>query len=419
MRQTRSLCADQKTTEHTTVTHGIRCFVGADERALGDCTQQNRSAAAAAASTSFTMRCTVCGCDKGPAGFSGAQKKRPAVKRKCAACTAAGANGSDAHVHAGAPTPSLAHQVVKKAPIEAMFNTITPTTSPADRAAAAVDTTALNGGKGGTMACSACGKQLAGTTASHQHWQKCSRCKQALCCDAGCQREHWKRGGHKQACKAPMGCSICLDNDGPPLPIQGGCGCREEAGCAHVACRVQAAEHQGLGFHEGWHTCTTCKQHYTGAMRLGLAEPLWERHRRKPWRNHDRQDAQNLLANATSAQGRHQEAAELYRELVAVFQRRLGADHYSTLSAAMNLGMTLRNQGKHSEAEAVIRDSLPRMQRVLGPQHECTLRTSGELAAVLQTQQRYDEAEPMLRDTLAMQRRVNGPEPPRHPRDVQ
>ena len=79
------------------------------------------------------------------------------------------------------------------------------------------------------MACSACGKQLAGTTASHQNWQKCGRCKQAFYCDAGCQRSHWKRGGHRQACEEPMGCSICLDNDGPPLPIQGRCGCRVEA----------------------------------------------------------------------------------------------------------------------------------------------------------------------------------------------
>ena len=234
------------------------------------------------------------------------------------------------------------------------------------------------------MACSACGKQLAGTTASHQHWQKCSRCKQAFYCNAGCQREHWKRGGHKQACKEPMGCSICLDNDGPPLPIQGGCGCRAEAGCAHVACRVQAAEHQGLGFHAGWYTCTTCKQQYTGAMQLGLAEALWERHRRKPARNHDRLAAQNMLAGAYMAQGRYAEAEELFRELLAASQRLAGADHENTLMVALNLGMALRNQGKNSEAEAVLRDTLPKMQRVHGPEHEHTLRAASELAAALQ-----------------------------------
>ena len=175
------------------------------------------------------MRCVVCGCDKAPAAFSGAQKKRPAAKRKCAACTAA--KGSDAHVHAVAPPPSLASQAAEKASPEAAptTTTTTPATSPDGRAAAAADIAASDDGEADTMVCYACGKQLARTTASHPTWQRCSRCKQAFYCDADCQREHWKCGGHKKVCKEPRGCSICLDNDGPPLPIQGGCGCREEA----------------------------------------------------------------------------------------------------------------------------------------------------------------------------------------------
>ena len=352
------------------------------------------------------MRCVVCGCDKAPAGFSSAQKKRPTANRKCSECTAA--KGSDAQVHVCAPPRSLARQAAEKAPLETAPNATTTATNPDDRAAAAADITAADVGEAGTMACSACGKQLAGTTASHQHWQKCSRCKQAFYCNVGCQREHWKRGGHKQACKEPMGCSICLDNDGPPLPIQGGCGCRQEAGCAHVACRVQAAEHQGLEYHEGWHTCSTCKQKYTGAMELGLAEALWARHRRKPARNHHRLDAQHLLAAAYMTHGRDAEAEELFRELMAAFQHLAGADDENTHMDALNLGMALKNQGKYSEAEAVLRDILPRMQRVLGPKHEHALHTAMALAAALQDQQKYDEAEPLLRDTLAIQRRVHG-----------
>ena len=258
------------------------------------------------------------------------------------------------------------------------------------------------------MACSACGKQLGGSTASHPHWHKCSRCKLAFYCNAGCQRQHWKRGGHKQACKEPMCCSICLDNDGPPLPIQGGCGCRAEAGCAHVACRVQAAEHQKIGYHAGWYTCTTCKQGFTGAMELGLAEALWARQRRKPAWNADRLHAQNLLAGAYSSQGRYTEAAELIRQLLTTSQCRVGADHANALTVALNLGSVLNNQGKPSEAEAVLRDTLPRMHRVHGPEHERTLCTARALAATLQSQQKYDEAEPLLRDTLAIQRRVHG-----------
>ena len=52
-----------------------------------------------------------------------------------------------------------------------------------------------------------------------------------------------------------MDCSIYLDNDGPPLPIQGGCGCRGEAACAHVGCRIKAAKRQGPGVHTALHIC--------------------------------------------------------------------------------------------------------------------------------------------------------------------
>ena len=354
------------------------------------------------------MLCACCGCNKDPRAFSGTQKKKPAAKRKCASCTAD--TGSDAHVQlqAGASSPPLAscgtctdHSHLDAAPTTA--NTPNPST------VAAVDIPAASDdGEADTTGCSACGKQLAGTTAWHQNWQKCSRCKQAFYCDLGCQREHWKRGGHKQACKEPMTCSICLDNDGPPLPIQGGCGCRGEAGCAHVACRIKAAEHQGLEFHPGWHTCATCKQAYTGVTQLGLAEALWERQRRKPARDHDRLAAQSNLASAYMSLGRAIKAEEIYRDLLATQQRLYGADDVNALVDALNLSMALRDQGKCREAEAVLRDTLERMKRVLGPEHKLALITAKGLAAAVGSQGKYAEAEPLLRDTLATQHRVHG-----------
>jgi hypothetical protein len=39
-------------------------------------------------------------------------------------------------------------------------------------------------------------------------------------------------------------CTICLGDEGPPFPIQGGCACRGPSGLAHLACRVQMATHQ-------------------------------------------------------------------------------------------------------------------------------------------------------------------------------
>ena len=363
------------------------------------------------------MRCMVCGCDKAPAAFTGAQKKRPAAKRKCASCTAA--NGSDAPVHAGAASPSLASHVTDNAPLEEVPTNTTTASTTEVRAAAAVEISAssariaasrLDGGEADTMACSACGKQLAGTTASHQNWKKCSRCKLAFYCNAGCQRKHWKRGGHKQACSEPMPCIICLDNDGPPLPIQGGCACRAEGGCAHVSCRIKAAEHQGLGFHTGWSTCPTCTQMYTGAMNVGLAEALWERHRRKPARNRDRLCAQSFLSGAYMSQGRSAAADTLLRDILATQQRSSGGGGQHTFEVALNLGLALLNQGKDNEAEAVFRDALPRVQRLLGPEHDHTLAAASALATALGKQDKHAEAEPLLRDTLAIRQRVLGAE---------
>ena len=33
---------------------------------------------------------------------------------------------------------------------------------------------------------------------------KCARCKAAAYCSAACQKQHWKRGGHKVACNERM-----------------------------------------------------------------------------------------------------------------------------------------------------------------------------------------------------------------------
>ena len=289
-----------------------------------------------------------------------------------------------------------------------MHATTTAATSPDGLAVAASEDTALDDGADVTMVCSACGKQLAGTTASEQNWQKCSRCKRAFYCDVICQRVHWKRGGHKEACREPMACIICLDNDGPPLPIQSGCGCREEAGCAHLACRIEAAKHQGLGFHTGWHTCMTCKLPYNGAMELGLAEALWAQHRCKPPGDPHRLCAQSLRAGAYMSDSQTAKGERLFRGLFATQQRLYGADDISTLEMALNLGVTLNNQGKYTEAEALFRDTVPRMQRVLGPEDENTLHATSALAAAVGSLRKHSEAESLLRDTLAIQQRVRG-----------
>jgi hypothetical protein len=57
----------------------------------------------------------------------------------------------------------------------------------------------------------------------------------------------------------------------------------------------------------------------------------------------------------------------MQREVLAVDQRVLGAEHPDTLSTAGNLAQSLSRQGKYDEAVAMQREVLAVKQRVLGP----------------------------------------------------
>ena len=349
------------------------------------------------------MRCVYCGCDKDAGAFSSAQKKKPVAKRRCISCTAAatgGCGGSVATLTSSAVSAGAAQLQASQGADDTLGSRPSTASTPANGTGGNDAASAEHGDA--TRACSACGKQLAGTADIPSDWKMCGRCKQAFYCGKACQVEHWKRGGHKLACKAPMACCICLDNDGPPLPVQCGCGCRREAGCAHVACKIAYAKHHGRGYHEGWYECPTCKQDYTGAMLLGLAEALCAKLQRRPAKDYDRLCAQDTLANAYKQAGRFAEAEALYRDILAINRPVHG------LVAAANLGSALLGQGKHSDAEAVFRDTLARQRDVLGAEHKSTLLTAGSLASALTSQGKYAEAEPVLRDTLAIQQRVLG-----------
>ena len=238
--------------------------------------------------------------------------------------------------------------------------------------------------------------------------KKCGKCRAVHYCDGACQRAHWKRGGHKELCREQFACTICLDDDAYPLPIQCGCGCRDASGCAHVACTAEYAAHQGPGYHTGWYKCPTCKQEYSGPMQLGLAEALCKRLQGRSLEDDDRLNALIHLAIACSHAGRFAEAEALYRHILAVRQHLFGPNHKGTLFVAGNLGNTLTNQRKNSEAEALLRDTLARQVAVLGTEDENTLCTAGTLARVLLNQGKEAEAEPVLRATLTIQQHVLG-----------
>ena len=230
-------------------------------------------------------------------------------------------------------------------------------------------------------------------------------------------------------------CVICLDSS--PPPIQSGCACRGDAGLAHVACRVKAAEAQAPE-KEGcvWWQCQTCKQAFTGAMQRGLAEARWAKVRGREQEDGEWQMAALLMARALGDQGRYGEAEQMYRKVLAVERRELGAEDADTLSTVIELAGTLLQQGKLAEAETMYAEVLASQLRaglwlpasqfelvhaestptVAGCDdsdmdasdeddiNDDALATSSKLANCLRAQGKLVEAEEMLRDVLALQR---------------
>jgi MYND finger len=64
--------------------------------------------------------------------------------------------------------------------------------------------------------CDCCGKTLEELQADF--FERCTRCQMVFYCSEACQREHWKRQGHKKACRAPgqieVGDDMMLVGDG-------------------------------------------------------------------------------------------------------------------------------------------------------------------------------------------------------------
>jgi hypothetical protein len=223
-------------------------------------------------------------------------------------------------------------------------------------------------------------------------------------------------------------CIICLDT--VPPPIQSRCGCRGDAGFAHVDCRITAATYkqQSTGSTAGWELCSTCGQNFTGPMALGLAEGLLRRSEaresleklsdwlvgaelkcnelfrrgesaameafcrkalsvcarfaKKRVKIKNVGNFRLLLGEALADQGKHDEAHSIFEQCVAENVRLLGVDHITTLNSTIPLCTNLGRRGKLDEAVAIFQDTLERFKRVKGPEDEFTINCALHLAAV-------------------------------------
>ena len=310
------------------------------------------------------------------------------------------ASSSATGAHAGNPADLQAPP-----PSDLSHPATAATTTAAEHGTPAVDPRAVR-----VCAWSGCGRALSADPAEQS---KCGRCKTAFYCGRTCQKRHWGRGGHKTVCVEPPSCNICLDGGDEPVPIQRGCACRGDAGLAHVACLAEVAARKEGGYHEGWHTCPTCGQHYTGAMDLGLQLALVHRMRTRPRDDVDRLDAEGHLGSALSDAGKFAEAADVLARVLTAKKRVHGEEGASTLATANMLGNTYYDQGKLAEAEELQVWLLEASGRVHGEEHSVTLAASTNLAITYSKQGKHEEAEELKVRVLEVHRRVRGEEHPR------
>ncbi|MER6526467.1 tetratricopeptide repeat protein [Streptomyces sp. NPDC001508] len=119
------------------------------------------------------------------------------------------------------------------------------------------------------------------------------------------------------------------------------------------------------------------------------------------------------LAAVLIHQGRHDEALEMYRELVDARSRLKGERHPDTLVARHNYAVVLNRLGRASEAETLIAEVLEGYRRAYGHRHARTLGVQVDLAAMKANQGRTAEAVPLLRDAIDGYRSTHGPDHPR------
>jgi tetratricopeptide (TPR) repeat protein len=112
------------------------------------------------------------------------------------------------------------------------------------------------------------------------------------------------------------------------------------------------------------------------------------------------------------------EAESLYRRVLELNEKELGAEHPTVAVNLNNLAEILRVTGKREEAEPLLHRALAIEERVLGPDHPTVAIFLNNLAKVLRDTNRPSEAESLINRALAIDQNRFGPKDPAVARDL-
>ena len=104
--------------------------------------------------------------------------------------------------------------------------------------------------------------------------------------------------------------------------------------------------------------------------------------------------------------GDHGEAAPLFEEALAIYEKRLKPDDPELATAISNLGISRETDGHQEDAERLFRRALEIRERALPSDHREIADSLNNLANVYKTQDRLEEAEMLLRRALAIREKT-------------
>lgn len=175
--------------------------------------------------------------------------------------------------------------------------------------------------------------------------------------------------------------------------------------CPNDCAFVRAAIRDGIGF-------DVANERIAAAVRRWMAEAGRTALAALPEDERSTSDLASGYARLLSDQGRLDEAAALFREVLDGRRCSLGLAHPRTLAAAYDLGYLLCYQSQEGAAEKLLRGALEGQTAALGPEHVATLRTAFALARCLHDQRRFDEADALFVAVVAGRRAALGPDDP-------
>ena len=201
--------------------------------------------------------------------------------------------------------------------------------------------------------------------------------------------------------RPPMAiCLFCLADGDEASPLLRGCACRGSAGFGHMRCFVQAGSHNP----SSWRTCPVCKQQYTGALQLGLAQAHWAQVRGLEGDDWERMDAASDLAQAHVAGGDFDAALMLREELVQTGRQALGDGHPATLGHINNLGSLYLRMSQFADAAPLLREALVGWRSEFGNEHPNTIVAMVNLAGLYHNIGDFSAATELLQEGLTSSR---------------